>query len=757
MQAFGNDYVYIDAVHQTIEDPNVLARRVSDRHFGIGSDGLVLICPSEKGEFRMRMFNPDGTEGEMCGNALRSLSKYVYDHGMTEKAEFFIETLGGMQHVWLEVRDGKAINITADIGTPRLAAAAVPVVTALPRFVDQSVQVLDRTFRVTAMSWGNPHCVAFIQDTASFAVEKYGSAIEHSTALFPNKTNVTFAQVIDRAHIRIREWERGTGETLGCGTGCCTAAVAAVLLGWCDRRVEVEQLGGTLLVEWREQDDHVRMTGPIRYLREFCLMKLETMLRDLAYTLDIGTIDTEIASLVYDSRKVSAGSLFVCLTGFRSDGHDYIPAAVEAGAVAVVVERTVTVPNGVTVVRVEDSRYALALLSAAWFGHPAEKMTTVALTGTKGKTTTAHMLKSILEAAGHKVGMIGTIGAMIGSEPAPTKNTTPDSYELHALFARMVEAGCTHMVMEASSQGFKLHRTAGITFDVGVFLNLSPDHIGDGEHADFEEYLRCKSMLFRQCRRGLVNTDDEHWREVTAGAVCPLTAMSAAGAAADYTVSEARPLRRAGFLGSEFTVSGALRGTFCLNMPGSFNVANALAAAAAADLLGVSVSAIAEGLRAARVKGRTQVLDTPEHYTMLIDYAHNAASMENLLSMLRAYRPQRLICLFGGGGNRARMRRWDMGEISGKYADLTVLTMDNPRDEELDSINEDIKVGLAKYNGAYKIIPDRADAIRWVMDNAEEGDLIALIGKGHEEYQEIRGVKHFFSEEQVVHEHLAEK
>lgn len=485
-------------------------------------------------------------------------------------------------------------------------------------------------------------------------------------------------------------------------------------------------------------------------------MKLETLLQGLDYTLDAGTADVEITALVYDSRKVTPGSLFVCLTGFRSDAHDYIPAAVAAGAAAVVVERPVTARSGVSVVRVADSRYALALLSAAWFDHPAEKMTTVALTGTKGKTTTAHMLKSILEAAGHKVGMIGTIGAVIAGQSVATKNTTPESYELHALFARMVEAGCTHMVMEASSQGFKLHRTAGIRFDVGVFLNLSPDHIGDGEHANFEEYLQCKGMLFRQCRRGLVSTDDGHWRRVTTGAACPLTTMGM-DRTADYTVSKIRPLRRAGFLGSEFTLTGALDGTFSINMPGRFNVANALAAAATADLLGVPVSAIAAGLAAARVKGRTQVLDTPEHYTLLIDYAHNAASMENLLSMLRSYHPGRLICLFGGGGNRARMRRWDMGEASGKYADLTVLTMDNPRDEDMDAINEDIKEGLAKHNGAYKIIPDRADAIRWVMDNAQEGDIIALIGKGHEEYQEIRGVKHFFSEEQVVRDHLAEQ
>ncbi len=483
-------------------------------------------------------------------------------------------------------------------------------------------------------------------------------------------------------------------------------------------------------------------------------MKIETLLKKLDYTLDAGALNTEVTSLEYDSRKVGKGSLFVCLTGFRTDGHEYIPAAVAAGAAALVVEREISAPAGVTVIRVKDSRYALALLSAAWFDHPAEKMTVIGLTGTKGKTTTAHMVKSILEAAGHKVGMIGTVGAVIGKELLKTKNTTPESYELHSLFARMVAEGCSHVVMEASSQGFKLHRTAGIQFDVGVFLNLSPDHIGDGEHASFEEYRDCKSMLFSQCKKGLVNVDDGHWRAVTAKAACPVTTMSMVGTAG-YTVTAIKELRREGFLGSEFVVSGALEGTFLLNMPGKFNVSNALAALAAAHMVGVDATAIAKGLKTVYVKGRTQVLDTPGHYTLLIDYAHNAVSMENLLTMLRAYDPGRLICLFGGGGNRARARRWDMGEISGKYADLTVLTMDNPRDEEVEAINEDIKTGLAKHNGKYISIPDRADAIRWVMDNAQEGDIIALIGKGHEEYQEIKGVKHFFSEEQVVREHLA--
>ncbi len=272
MQAYGNDYVYIDAIHQTVTDPNALARRVSERHFGIGSDGLVLICPSDKGAFRMRMFNPDGTEGEMCGNALRSLSKFVYDYRLTQETHFFVETLGGMQEIWLEVKDGRAVNITADIGLPRLGAASVPVATDLPEFIDQPVDVLDRTFHITALSWGNPHCVMFLEEPLEdFAVGTYGPAIERNTALFPNKTNVTFARVLDGEHIQIREWERGTGETIGCGTGCCTAAVAAAALGKCGRSVTVHQIGGDLKVEWRP-DGHVRMTGPSHMVFEGELM-----------------------------------------------------------------------------------------------------------------------------------------------------------------------------------------------------------------------------------------------------------------------------------------------------------------------------------------------------------------------------------------------------------------------------------------------------------------------------------------------------
>lgn len=262
MQAYGNDYVYIDAINQELHNLPALSRYLSDRHFAIGSDGMVLICPSTVADFRMRMFNPDGSEGEMCGNALRSVGKYVYDYGFTSKDRLVIETLGGLQHLELFIENGKAVNIRANIGQPRLSTKVIPVNTTLDEFIEQAVEILDKTFHFTAMSWGNPHCVTFMDQVDDFDVHRYGKAIEHHTTLFPNKTNVTFAQVVGRDYIKIREWERGTGETIGCGTGCCTAVVAAVINGYCDRKVTVEQIGGPLYVEWNEETNEVLMTGP---------------------------------------------------------------------------------------------------------------------------------------------------------------------------------------------------------------------------------------------------------------------------------------------------------------------------------------------------------------------------------------------------------------------------------------------------------------------------------------------------------------
>ena len=260
MQAYGNDYVYIDAIHQELTNLNDLAEKISDRHFGVGSDGMVLICASNVADFRMRIFDPDGTEAEMCGNALRSTAMFAYFHKLTDKTDLTIETLGGIKEVHLEVEDGKVVNIEAMIGKPDLNTENIPVTTDQEEFVNTKKQVADRELKLSSLSWGNPHTVTFVEDVLSYEVEKYGPVIEHLDC-FPKRTNVTFAQVVDDKNIKIREWERGTGETIGCGTGCCTAVVFANLLGMVGREVAVEQIGGTLYVKW-DEEGNVHMRGP---------------------------------------------------------------------------------------------------------------------------------------------------------------------------------------------------------------------------------------------------------------------------------------------------------------------------------------------------------------------------------------------------------------------------------------------------------------------------------------------------------------
>ena len=487
-------------------------------------------------------------------------------------------------------------------------------------------------------------------------------------------------------------------------------------------------------------------------------MKLSNICEEIEYTLLQGSLETEVRDIIYDSRKIAPETMFVCMVGAVTDGHKYIPDAIDKGASVIVLEReeeAAQIPENITVLKVASARLALALMSAALFDHPARKLVTIGLTGTKGKTTTTYMIKKVLEMAGKKVGLIGTIGAMIGEEHLPSKNTTPESYELHRMFAAMVEAGCEYVVMEVSSQGLKLDRTAGILFDYGIFTNLSPDHIGPAEHASFEEYMECKSLLFRQCRIGIVNADDEHVEGILKGHTCEVKTFSAEKEA-DLMASDIGFINEDGKLGMHFKVSGCMDCQAKVHIPGRFSVYNSMVTMLVCHLAGISDEAILEGLSKVQVKGRVEMLPVSKDYTLIIDYAHNEVSTRSVLTTLMEYHPKRLICVYGGGGNRSKLRRYDMGEVTGEMADLCVLTCDNPRDEEIRDINNDIKVGLARSNGKYIEIDDRKEAIAYCMKNAKPGDMIVLLGKGHEDYQEIKGVKYHFDEREAVAEILDE-
>lgn len=484
------------------------------------------------------------------------------------------------------------------------------------------------------------------------------------------------------------------------------------------------------------------------------MKKLNQLLERISYTCIQGSIDTEVTDIVNDSRKITPGCLFFCIPGAVTDGHKFAAQAAEQGAAVLVVSKEVEVPDSVTVIRVEDPRYAMALIAAAWYDYPAEQIPVIGVTGTKGKTTTTYMIKSILEHAGHQVGLIGTIETIIKEKKIPSSNTTPESVTVQKYLREMADAGCDCAVMEVSSQGLMLHRTAGILFELGLFTNIEPDHIGPNEHASFEEYMECKGRLFRQCKVGIVNVDDPHWKQVLEGHTCRLETVGFSPEAS-LRAENVHLVNGAGYLGVAYHVSGSMDLDVEIDLPGRFSVYNSLMAIAVCRHFGVADQDILYALKQAKVKGRIELIKVSDDFTLMIDYAHNAMSLESLLTTLKEYNPKRLVCLFGCGGNRSKLRRYEMGEVSGRLADLTIITSDNPRDEEPQAIIDDIKVGIAKTDGKYVEIPDRKEAIAYAIHHGQPGDVIVLAGKGHEDYQEIKGVKHPMDERDLIADILA--
>lgn len=495
-------------------------------------------------------------------------------------------------------------------------------------------------------------------------------------------------------------------------------------------------------------------------------MKLLGLLDRMMYAVlktAVPVEEIEIESLTCDSKTVQNNDIFFCIEGTAVDGHDYIEEAWENGANVCVVEKLLRkgkllhFPEGMTVLLVKDTRAAFSEMAAAYFDYPAERMHVIGVTGTKGKTTVTHMITEMLNASGHKTGRIGTLGIQIGDVHFETKNTTPDAFTIQKYFAKMIEMGCEYAVIEVSSQSMKQKRVEGILFEAAVFTNFAPDHIGTGEHKNVKEYRYYKSLLFKQTKRAIGNLDDMECSYMFHQTDCEkygYTCMEPKCLAESQKILKAEHIRcmmdEKGPL-TRFEVEGQ---EYLLRLPGIFNVYNILAAMFTLRILGIdpSTDAMKKMISELEVNGRMQRIDTDKNIVCYIDYAHNALSLEQVLTTMKQYEPRHLILVFGCGGNRAKDRRTKMGEVAGRYADLTVITSDNPRNEKPWAIVQDIVSGMKRTEGKYQIIIDRKEAVRYALAKAQNGDVVIIAGKGHETYQEIEGVRYPMSDAELVRE-----
>jgi len=460
--------------------------------------------------------------------------------------------------------------------------------------------------------------------------------------------------------------------------------------------------------------------------------------------------DCEITGITSDSRQVEKGSLFFAMPGLKFDGHDHAAAALKAGACAVVVQRDLKLENQVLVA---DTREAYGIMCGNFFGNPARKLKLMGVTGTNGKTTITYLMKQILECAGKRVGLIGTIHNEIADMVLPAKYTTPDAQQLHAMLARMVAAGCEYAVMEVSSHALDQHRVAGCHFETAAFTNLTQDHLD--YHHDMERYYACKRRLFDVCGTAVINLDDEYGRRLQGELDCKTITYSCGSDQADYTAHNIK----FGSTGSRFALLAGerlARVDFC--MPGMFSVANALAAAVSCMAAGIDLDVVVEGLaKCTGVSGRVEILPTGTPYTVIRDYAHSPDGLKNVLETVREFAPARVVTLFGCAGNRDRAKRPIMGEIVARLSDFVILTSDNPRDESPQRIIEDVLPGLKGHGTPYKVDADRYGAIKWALENARDDDTLVLAGKGHEDYQVLDFGTVHFDEREIVLEMLGIK
>ncbi|KPU44041.1 UDP-N-acetylmuramoyl-L-alanyl-D-glutamate--LD-lysine ligase [Oxobacter pfennigii] len=478
-------------------------------------------------------------------------------------------------------------------------------------------------------------------------------------------------------------------------------------------------------------------------------MKLKDIMMNINHTILKGTSDKEIEGIAYDSRAVKEGYLFVCIKGFKADGHDFINDAVKKGAKAIILEKEGHLPDGVTAIKVGDSRMALALASAAFFEHPSKNVKLIGVTGTNGKTTTTYLIKSILDRCGYNVSILGTISNIIGNKAIDASRTTPESYDLQVLFSEMRQLKTHYCIMEVSSHSLELKRVAGLSFNSGIFTNLTRDHLDF--HETFENYFNAKLKLFKSSKTAIINIDDEYGRKMKDNIEIPVITY-AEKERADVWATDVEIT--ANF--SKFILNyKEEKKEIMLPMPGRFNVYNALAAAASCISEGISLEDIKKGLEEIKgVPGRSEVIDSGRGFTVIIDYAHTPDGLENILNTVREYVQGRVITIFGCGGDRDKTKRTIMGEVAAKLSEIAIVTSDNPRSEDPEAIIKDILPGVIKINKEYFVIPDRKEAIKRAINLGKEGDVIVVAGKGHETYQVLKDKTIDFDEKQIINEIL---
>ncbi len=460
--------------------------------------------------------------------------------------------------------------------------------------------------------------------------------------------------------------------------------------------------------------------------------------------------DAEILSLEYDSRKVHPGSLFCCVVGQLFDGHNFAQNAVDAGASALLVEHLL--PLNVPQIIAPNARRAMAELAAAFYGYPQREMTILGVTGTNGKTTTTYMVKSIAEQAGKKVGVIGTIRIMIGNESLHTDRTTPESIDLFRILRQMADAKVDLVVMEVSSHALEQFRVHGITFDVGLFTNLTQDHLD--YHKSFDNYFRAKKILFYNSKKAVINVDDAYAERMMDGLTIPIMTFGVRDRA-DLSASNI-DITTEGVQFDLHTPEGDV--LMHLHTPGLFSVFNAMGAAGMCLSIGIRLGCIKDGLEAlTSVSGRLESIRTTRPFSVFVDYAHTPDALENVLKTVRQFAKKRVICVFGCGGDRDRAKRPIMGETAGRFSDFCIITSDNPRTENPMSIIDSIEEGTKRSGTKYTIIENRKEAIRYAISIAQEQDIIMIAGKGHENYQEINGTKYHFDDKEIVEELLQEE